>query len=92
MENDLISRHDLLERINTVLSDLVIQGKLYSYEVYDTIISLIDVAPAVDAEPVQHGRWEHGMQCSFCKQIDTTKPNYCPNCGTRMDGDKYATD
>ena len=48
--------------------------------------ALIDNAPAVDAEPVRHGRWEYGMQCSFCKQIDTTKPNYCPNCGARMDG------
>lgn len=35
-------------------------------------------------EPVRHGRWEHGMQCSFCKQIDTTKPNYCPSCGAKM--------
>lgn len=36
-------------------------------------------------EPVRHGRWEHGLQCPFCNQIDTTKPNYCPNCGAKMD-------
>ena len=39
-------------------------------------------------EPVRHGEWEHGMQCPFCKQIDTTKPNYCPNCGARMDAEE----
>ena len=38
--------------------------------------------------PVRHGQWEHGMQCPFCKQIDTTKPNYCPNCGARMDSEE----
>jgi hypothetical protein len=45
----------------------------------------IETAPTIDAEPVRHGRWEHGMQCSYCKQIDTAKPNYCCNCGTKMD-------
>lgn len=35
---------------------------------------------------VRHGRWEHGLQCPFCNQIDITKPNYCPNCGAKMDG------
>lgn len=42
MENDLISRSTMIKRINTVLSDLVLQGKMYSYEVYDTIIAMID--------------------------------------------------
>lgn len=35
---------------------------------------------------VRHGRWKHGLQCPFCNQIDITKPNYCPNCGAKMDG------
>ena len=46
---------------------------------------LVKEAPTIDAEPVRHGRWEHGMQCPYCKQIDTAKPNYCPNCGAKMD-------
>lgn len=45
-------------------------------------------APAVDADPVRHGRWEHGMHCPYCGQVDLAKPNYCPNCGAKMmDGD-----
>ena len=42
----------------------------------------------MDAEPVRHGRWEHGMRCTQCGQIDLSKPNYCPNCGAKMDGGK----
>lgn len=55
-------------------------------------------APAVDAEPVRHGRWKLNKvyadyECSECGAGDITLPiikklgmKYCPNCGTRMDG------
>lgn len=42
--------------------------------------------PTIDT--VRHGKWVDGMKCSECGQVDTTKPNYCPNCGAKMDGDK----
>lgn len=42
-------------------------------------------SPTLDCKPVRHGRWMHGMQCSYCKQVDTSKPRYCPTCGARMD-------
>lgn len=60
----------------------------------------IEDAPAVDAEPVRHGKWIEGeiacngnylLQCSECKRkmrfgehIGRTI-NYCPNCGAKMD-------
>lgn len=53
MENDLISRSTMIKRINTVLSDLVRQGKMHSYEVYDTIIAIIDTEPTIDAVEIQ---------------------------------------
>ncbi len=31
------------------------------------------------------GRWIDGMRCSECGQVDWTKPNYCPNCGAKME-------
>ena len=56
-------------------------------------------APTVDAVPVVHGRWimdyDCGsivLQCSICDEQywiadeSEKKPNYCPNCGSRMDG------
>lgn len=56
----------------------------------------------VDFEPVRHGRWQSiigsMMTCPYCGiSIDvnitdsyfdnyTELPNYCPNCGAKMDG------
>ena len=56
---------------------------------------LIDQIPAADVEPVRHGRWgkkQGGFwefaNCSVCGQKTATvgiPPNYCPNCGAKMD-------
>ena len=58
--------------------------------------------PAADVKPTVHGRWiDHMVRdwcCSECgEEIDKVrkvdgycyddKPNYCPNCGAKMDGD-----
>ena len=57
--------------------------------------NFIDSLPAVEAEPVQHGRWERGdngeFACSVCgKQIlkicgDEYFAPRCPNCGAKLD-------
>lgn len=55
--------------------------------------------PAADVAPVVHGRWD-GNDCTVCKlpwNYNMTQdaddwgyfdpmPDYCPNCGARMDG------
>lgn len=56
---------------------------------------IMQEAPAVDAEPVVHGRWTYfngigngSYQCSECSHwvnARTTYRNYCPNCGAKMD-------
>lgn len=54
------------------------------------------VRPA-DVAPVAHGQWENGNPiCPVCgedkfKDLDADiwcdwKPDYCPNCGAKMDG------
>lgn len=53
MNNDLISRSKLIQHVNEIIAELVVKGELYSYEVYDTMIALIEAAPAVDVESVQ---------------------------------------
>ena len=58
-------------------------------------IELADEQPAMDAEPVRHGRWlrldeapeRDQRRCSECGDISCCQRNYCPNCGARMDGD-----
>jgi hypothetical protein len=57
-------------------------------------------APAVDAEPVRHGRWmlvhEELSECSACGMIRNIRTQFawtfCPNCGTKMRGDNDAAD
>ena len=60
--------------------------------------SILEV-PVADVAPVVHGEWIKGeenshrriIECSHCKtgwvlNNSETNPNYCPNCGARMDG------
>lgn len=61
-----------------------------------TVINELEMMPTID--PVKHGKWEEmyfheGEQgyvrdCSVCKMPQGIGlPDYCPNCGARMDGD-----
>lgn len=55
-------------------------------------------APTIEAEPTKHGKWilnsQYGAECSECgtamfeivgAPYTTFEPNYCPNCGAKMD-------
>ena len=59
-------------------------------------MEVVASAPAADVAPVVHGRWIYDKKaqrpyCSVCKGYfygATNSPmSYCPNCGTKMDGD-----
>jgi hypothetical protein len=67
----------------------------------DMVLILLEEADDADVEEVKHGEWEiktdeydcEYMMCSVCKEefypadadtVDIT-PNYCPNCGAKMD-------
>ena len=89
MEGDLISRSLLLKEAEDWLCD---STDLRCFT------NLIEIVPAVDAEPIRHGTWENYpnhtyRRCSICK-TELEKPkfnirsNYCPNCGAKMDGQR----
>ena len=50
---------------------------------------------AADVVEVKHGRWipfksEHAGDIQYCSVCDvgcTWQPDYCPNCGAKMDGE-----
>ena len=51
----------------------------------------LDRQPTVDAVEVVHGRWDRSGYCSECNfwTCYCGDYHYCPNCGAKMDGDKY---
>ena len=58
------------------------------------IIAEVHYMPAADVAPVVHGRWDDSLDgitpyCTVCgnsHRLMTRTPNYCPNCGAKMDG------
>ena len=58
------------------------------------IVSLIEKQPTADVAEVRHGKWikdrnfnDDLARCSACHIFSDRQPNYCPNCGARMDGE-----
>lgn len=62
-------------------------------------VAFIEDVPVADVAPVVHGRWEPGNPiCPVCggnkfKDLDADiwcdwQPDFCPNCGAKMDGSK----
>ena len=62
-------------------------------ESIDALKTNIEQIPAADVVEVVHGEWKDlssaGWQCSECnyKVERWNNTPYCPNCGTKMDGD-----
>ena len=60
---------------------------------FETLVSDLRDMKTADVSPVRHGRWLpfHStaagdiQYCSACEIGCTWKPNYCPNCGAKMD-------
>lgn len=56
--------------------------------------SFIETAETADVQEVRHGRWKKSKEncceyrCSVCEYELCRKTNYCPNCGTKMDGER----
>lgn len=57
-------------------------------------VEYIENLPVADVVEVRHGWWKWDgfvydapWQCSECGTFSEYKSNYCPNCGTKMDGD-----
>lgn len=61
----------------------------------EDVEEILKSIPPVDAAPVVHGKWIHfedddpwEWTCSACmknSELHGEYPNYCPNCGAKMD-------
>lgn len=91
MNNDLISRSALLDSFDVAnVTEYDESGCGYVYKAVP--LETIKTAPAVDAAPVRHGKWEKAKaafhkKCSYCKSVlhMPRERNFCPNCGAKMD-------
>lgn len=92
MNNDLISRSALLDSFDVrKVTEYDETGCGMDYKAVP--VEAIEAAPAVDAEPVRHGRWlkakaSFHKKCSYCKHVlhMPRERNFCPDCGAKMDG------
>lgn len=74
--------------------------KKCSFAMVKAVIAYIENLPAADVVPVKHGTWEKTnmdgfLRCSACHDCyieeiwldgERERWNFCPHCGTKMDG------
>lgn len=95
--DDYIKRSDALEEVQYIPVTMDDEIDVEAAQ------QMINAIPAVDVEPVRHGRWIrmtgmmppefHGhYECSECewrgKHDIEREYHYCPNCGAKMDEDE----
>lgn len=103
--DDLISREAMLE---VMKKSTYVTSKYFDVEGRDIgntdgrewierrrVFNVINGAPAMDAEPVRHGRWIKKIGCVKCSTCfedcwADSAPSYefCPYCGAKMDMEK----
>lgn len=95
MMNDLISREATVS-ILRARADMALGDVKDAASFFDYCANMIEKIPAVDAEPVRHGRWVYNdddimpyKSCSLCgcEAFDLHGANYCPYCGAKMEGE-----
>ena len=85
--DEYIKKEDIEQKIQDGLNNLVLGHDAIE------VLGMIYEMPAADVTPVRHGWWLpfHStaagdiQYCSACEIGCTWKPNYCPNCGAKMD-------
>lgn len=86
MNNDLISRVALSEELSslriTITGLRAGKGVLHEFmtEYRKSVLRIVDEAPAIDAEPVRHGRWM--FKSTYYDSFgDLMRELSCSNCG-----------
>ena len=84
---EYIKKEDIEQKLQDGLNNLVLGHDAVE------VLGMIYEMPDADVAQVRHGRWLpfHStaagdiQYCSACEIGCTWKPNYCPNCGCKMD-------
>lgn len=103
-KKEYIERGALIEMLNNKAKTDHEMGLYNHGALTESFIRFVERQPAADVVEVRHGEWviktddydNEYMMCSCCKDefypvdadtVDST-PNYCPNCGAKMDGER----
>lgn len=87
--SDLISRSALLEALKEEQNDGAIGMDFYAFD------DIVKEQPTIEAVPVVQGEWifdkytakfGNPYRCSNCNEEFGDTYNFCPNCGSRMNG------
>ena len=82
MVNDLISRQAAIDTVIKLVQEAECRYPKHMAIpefVYQGVVSIRELPSAE-----RRGRWVD-LKCDQCGQVDMSKPNYCPNCGARME-------
>lgn len=100
LNNRIEELESMISKESDLVSRIALRNALYDADAITMQgVKIINQFPAADVEPVKHGRIIESIENGKMKRVfsccgeDFTKltmwlrPNYCPNCGTKM-GDK----
>ena len=95
MPDEYISREAAVKAANEWVSEACMAPVMRVSRLFDKLAKV----PAADVAEVVHGRWikddflsddvNNAEKCSRCGELIGwfgILPNYCPNCGAKMDG------
>lgn len=87
-ENDLISRSELLKRIDEEREYLKSRGQFGAEHILvHNFRELVENAPTVEAR--SQGEWkiiaDVYCKCPFCSNVEVKFSDYCPECGARLE-------
>lgn len=90
----LIDADEFIEALEDLYQQAGWDRREVHFSLADTICNL-DMMPTVEAEPVRHGKWIGGDECSACGHHGCASDiwngcanQYCPNCGAKMDAEE----
>lgn len=93
---EYISRADIVKWLTAADAQKAVR-EMDGCSAYNWFLELVGFASAADVEPVRHGQWGRKQggfwefaACSLCGEKTPTvgiTPNYCPNCGAKMDSE-----
>ena len=90
MNDDTINRQDAIDAIERLILPQV-KGETAAEEInrvaWRCAINCAEEMIVHLPSAERRGRWID-LKCNQCGQVDMSKPNYCPNCGARMEAEE----